>query len=544
MSFNLKLFILIFIIVSTTMLLSYLYGIRVVEDDRRNFINEYLENRAVILNQRVSSAIEGIRFLSRTLCQTTESLSSNTKEMEKSLRQDLLRRRGLKGIYFTRGDVVIKYNMDEDEVESYKDGRIEIKDKLIIISDRQGDCVFYSKFSIEELLGEKEMFENVLMVFKDITYRGSGISDNTLKALGDRINELAKNSSSGVFIQDDNVVGYSIDDANEIKTLFLVNRKRFEDAIVSLRYRILFAGFVTLVLFLFIAFLISGKITKPLKLLRDKAQLIKNGKFEKIDVERSSDEIGEAVEAFNTMVDDLRTKEENLKESQMKLIQAEKMSAFGQLSAGIAHEVKNPLTSVLGYIQLSRRLMKDEKIDEYLKIAESETLRCKQILEDLLKFARMDRHQKSTLDLVEVVNNTIRLINHQLMLKKIKITFKCDGKIEIMGNANQLQQVILNILLNAMQSIERKGEGNGLIEVYLLREDGFGVVGIKDNGEGIKEEHLQKIFEPFFTTKGDSGGTGLGLSISYGIVREHNGEIKVKSIYGEGSEFRIYLPCC
>ncbi|MCX7943606.1 MAG: ATP-binding protein [Deltaproteobacteria bacterium] len=542
MTLRLKIFIALFIIVSTTMLLSYLYGISLVEIDRRNFINEFIENKADSLRTHVSFSIDSILLLSKSLCLTTTNSRGWVKRVEEVVKEYLSSNEYVEQLYYEKDNIRIRYNLSENNI-SMDGSKRKIINGYIEIANSEGDCVFVSRLNIGRLINKRSDSEDVILFFQDMHYSTRDITKLGVSNLRDKVAQLSKSSLSGVFTTPDFVLGYSYDRSNDIALLYLIKREMFEKAIISLRYRIFVAGLFTLIVFLSAGYVIAGKISKPMVLLKEKAQLIKKGVFEKIEAPHRTDEIGDAISAFNKMVDDLREKEENLKESQMKLVQAEKMSAFGQLSAGIAHEVKNPLTSVLGYIQLARRFEKDEKIIDYLKIAENETLRCKQILEDLLKFARMDRHQKTELDLSEVVNNTIRLVNHQMAMKKIKLLNNVGSeKITIMGNANQLQQVFLNILLNAMQSIERKGNNDGVIVVSLGREKDFSFVSIRDNGEGIPDENLQKIYEPFFTTKADMGGTGLGLSISFGIIKEHNGDIKVNSRVGEGTEFKVYLP--
>lgn len=544
MSFKFKIFIFLFLIVSISMLISYLYGIRVVEEDRRNFINEYIEHRAVNAGIIISDSFSQLNLLSNSLCIISSNLKSESKDIEEFFKKVLSENIYIRSLYFKKGDLILKYNYKDEPIEFQMGKKIYISQSNGIFLSQMNNCQFYVVLDLRLMM--ERLFEwnqeNIIAVFIGDTYYLFKNVEVEIFKYRDMALRNSEKSLSGVFIMNDYVCGYRYSKNEDILVLNLIKRNVFESAIVSLRYRILIAGLLVVIFFLIIGFLIAGKITKQMVLLKEKAQLIKSGIFEKIDMAITNDEVGEAVSAFNRMIDDLKEKEENLKESQMKLVQVEKMSAFGQLSAGIAHEVKNPLTSVMGYIQLARRIEKDEKIGEYLRIAENETQRCKQILEDLLKFARMDRHQKDMIDLSEVVRNTIKLINHQLMMKKIKINYEGNiSSLFVNGNANQLQQVILNILLNAMQSIERKGISDGSISVVCGREDNQIFVSIRDNGEGISQENIRKIFEPFFTTKADTGGTGLGLSISYGIIKEHNGDIKVNSVLGEGTEFRIYL---
>lgn len=544
MSFRFKIFLFLTAIISIIMLLVYLYAIGVVEDDRRNFINEYMENISVNESLRVSFAVKNMRRISSILCFFNYDEEEKREDLKDFVNRIVLEN-GLAYFSLKKGKISIGYKKLPDiSFDKMDDGAIS-NNRYIVVKSEVANCRVVSAIDSQRIL-------TVRSEWKDGRVLAVAIADNLLvldqikQTVSDilvRVKSISQKSRSGVFQNDEYVIGYAIDEVEDITTLFMIRKEFFERAIISLRYRILFAGFVTLTLFLVIGFFIAGRITRPMQLLQEKSHRISQGIFEKVDVSVPSDEIGDAVAAFNRMIEDLKAKEENLKESQMRLIQAEKLSAFGQLSAGIAHEVKNPLTSVMGYIQLARRIERDEKINEYLKIAENETVRCRQILDDLLKFARMDRHQKSEVNISEVVESTVKLVNHQLVMKKIRLD--CPAKrvpIIVYGSANQLQQVLLNILINAMQSIERKGTADGEISIDERVENGDVAISVRDNGEGISEENIGKIFEPFFTTKSDTGGTGLGLSISYGIIREHNGSIRVLSKVGEGTEFIITLP--
>ena len=287
---------------------------------------------------------------------------------------------------------------------------------------------------------------------------------------------------------------------------------------------------------------LSRGITRNLERLTATAREVGQGRFDvKVDVE-SRDEIGTLASSFNEMAGELNAREKALLSAQAQLIQSEKLAAFGQLGAGIAHEVKNPLAGILGYVQLSLRKVEPESpLHGNLKIIEKETKRCKTIIDNLLKFTRQEKMDRMPVDVNEVIKDTSALVDHQLGMHQVRLEKSlAEGLPPILGNANQLQQVLLNLVLNAEQAMEGKP---GVVRLETERMDGGWVeVRVRDTGPGIPKEIQSRLFDPFFTTKPAGKGTGLGLSVSYGIVRDHEGEIRVESEPGEGALFRIRFP--
>jgi PAS domain S-box-containing protein len=251
-------------------------------------------------------------------------------------------------------------------------------------------------------------------------------------------------------------------------------------------------------------------------------------------------------------VDELRHAYEQLKDIQSKLLQAEKMSAIGQLAGGVAHEINNPLTGVLNNVQLVKMIAQDEKefsmneFKEYLDVIEESALRCKKITESLLNFSHSSLGSKQPLSLNELVEKVTILIEHEMNLQNIVIRKEFNPQLQkVMGDSQLLQQVIFNIISNAKYAIDKKfGKAGGLIYINTQCHEGDNRVClcISDNGSGISKDKIEKIFEPFFTTKPVGEGTGLGLSVAYSIIKEHNGLISVESKENEGTTFKICLP--
>jgi two-component system NtrC family sensor kinase len=235
----------------------------------------------------------------------------------------------------------------------------------------------------------------------------------------------------------------------------------------------------------------------------------------------------------------------NERQLQQQLIQSEKLSAIGELISGIAHELNNPLTGVMGYSQLLqlRKDLDDRAKDNLLKI-NNLALRCQKIVQNLLSFARKQKPERTFSDINEILDKTVELRGYELQVNNIEITRELDRHLpKTIADAHQLQQVFLNIVTNAEQAmLEANGKGHLTIRTRSNPDKSRVIVEIVDDGPGIPENHLTRIFDPFFTTKEVGKGTGLGLSLSYGMIKEHGGNIYARSKPGEGAVFIIELP--
>lgn len=225
-----------------------------------------------------------------------------------------------------------------------------------------------------------------------------------------------------------------------------------------------------------------------------------------------------------------------------QLLQADKLASLGQLSAGVAHEINNPIGLILGYTQLLIRSESDEsKKLEDLKTIERHTRNCKSIVEALLNFARKTATKRTSVDINQAVREVITVINHQFELDNVRVEVDYDDTVPTFsGDKEKLKQVMMNLVMNADQAI--KDSGRVSISTTFIPESGEIRVTVQDTGAGIPKEIIAKIFDPFFTTKPVGQGTGLGLSVSYGIIKEHNGKILVESEPGKGASFTIVLP--
>jgi len=300
-------------------------------------------------------------------------------------------------------------------------------------------------------------------------------------------------------------------------------------------------GLVVVLIAAIFGVIVSRRITRPLEKLSNAVRKIAKGDFDVNVAIKSSDEIGELSNSFNDMAGELKEREFSLKKAQHALIQSEKMAAVGTLSAGLAHEVKNPLSAVLGYAQLSKRkLDQPEALKKHLDTIENETRRCNEIIGNLMQFSRQEKGEHSRISVNEVVNKSMAIVDHQLSLKNVRIESELADNIPpISGNANQLQQVLMNLMINAQQAM---GDDGGTVGLATLVKSESVLITVSDTGPGIDEEVAAKVFEPFFTTKPAGQGTGLGLSVTYGIIQDHGGDISVKRAESGGAKFVITLP--
>jgi two-component system, NtrC family, sensor kinase len=235
----------------------------------------------------------------------------------------------------------------------------------------------------------------------------------------------------------------------------------------------------------------------------------------------------------------------NEKQLQQQLIQSEKLSAIGELISGIAHELNNPLTGVMGYSQLLqlRKDLDDRAKDNLLKI-NNLALRCQKIVQNLLSFARKQKPERTLSDINDILEKTVELRIYELQVNNIELSRELDRNLpKTIADAHQLQQVFLNVITNAEQAmLEAHGRGHLTIRTRTDAQNTRIIVEAVDDGPGIAENYLTRIFDPFFTTKEVGKGTGLGLSLSYGMIKEHGGNIYARSRLGEGSTFVIELP--
>lgn len=330
----------------------------------------------------------------------------------------------------------------------------------------------------------------------------------------------------------------------------------------------LISAAIVVIMSLFIIYFTKHFVDKPIQHLIEGTHAVSAMQLDTPIAIESSEELGELAQSFDTMrirlkgaltelnqfTQNLETKvqerTEQLKVAHQKLLHSDRLASLGQLAASVAHEINNPLSGVLNLSMLMQRIVKDngippgriEEFRQYLSQVVNETARVGRIVQDLLAFSRRPKPLRTFVDLNSIVNRTVSLISHKLKLMNVEIELTLEQNLpEISCDSSQIQQVVINLVMNAAEAVQSKP--NGKLTIRTSRSDEKQItLEVSDNGDGIPEENLTKIFDPFFTTKGEGKGIGLGLAVVYGIVVAHKGDIEVKSKPGEGTVFIVTLP--
>jgi len=301
----------------------------------------------------------------------------------------------------------------------------------------------------------------------------------------------------------------------------------------------LIAAFVTMIL----SWFVSQRISIPLRKMVTASREVANGNLGvKVDVV-SGDELGWLAHSFNKMSEALKERDEKLKEfTKKKISESERLAMIGQLAANVAHELNNPLQGIVTYASLT--LEKDEYDDTCKKNINKIVIqanRCRDIIRGLLDFSRHKNPDKTLCKVNNLLTGCISLVENQAIFHNIDIVMNLDASLPlVVVDPSQIERVFLNLIINAAEAME--GTGRLTITTTMNAADQSVDIDVQDTGPGILPQHLEKIFDPFFTTKETGHGVGLGLAISYGIVKEHNGKLTVKSKLGKGTTFAVSLP--
>ncbi|MDD5449300.1 MAG: ATP-binding protein [Candidatus Omnitrophica bacterium] len=362
--------------------------------------------------------------------------------------------------------------------------------------------------------------------------------------------------------------------SNEVKnrlTIFTyekVSREGILDTVYELKKVLYLIAGLGVVLASFIGYIFSSKIIKPLNRLVKGARRVGEGDLNgKIDIQ-TDDELRELADEFNEMTAKLKLNTSKLEKTNealnkvnqelikkgQELIHAAKLASIGQLAGGVAHEINNPLTAILGWSQLGQEMIENkgtkiiaqekeylETLKKYLNIIEKGGRRCQLVTESLLKISRqMELTESKMVDINQLLDDVFAMMKYQSSLKKIRIKKDLAPNLPSVNvNPGQIQQVFFDIISNATLAMPEEGE---LFLATSTKGHDFIEIKVTDTGCGISRENIDKLFSPFFTTREANKGMGLGLSVAYGIIKQHNGDIEVKSAEGIGTTFTIRLP--
>jgi signal transduction histidine kinase len=364
---------------------------------------------------------------------------------------------------------------------------------------------------------------------------GRGIDANALEA--DAPVQASKSSSMGM--------NWQLKAVAPVALVLLAGLMLFVLATVSFRDPerhavLVVAGAGAIAICAVLIFVLAWFVQRPMVELQEKIAKVGQGDLRvSVGFSKRHDEIGELGRNFNHMVEQLRESRkeiERLHSTQMS--RAEHFATLGELAAGLAHEIRNPLAGIAGVVEIiSRDLPATSPARAVVKDVRVEIAQINRILTDLLQTARPHRPAIQRSDLNTTVEHAVMLARQQALSKPIEITLKKNSALpEVEHDSDQIHQVLLNLLLNAIQAID----GAGRIAVELEASGQSAVIVLSDTGRGIPPEHLPNIFRPFYTTK--RNGTGLGLSLARRIVEEHQGHIDVTSVPGKGTRFVVSLP--
>ena len=281
-------------------------------------------------------------------------------------------------------------------------------------------------------------------------------------------------------------------------------------------------------------------IHRPMRELQEKIARVGAGDLDlQVKFASRNDEIGDLGRNFNEMVRQLRESRDEIQRlHQTQMSRAEHLATMGELAAGLAHEIRNPLAGIAGVVEIiGRDLPASSPARAVVKEVRQEVMQINRIVSDLLECARPKPPETRLSDIHATVEHAVMFSRQQALSKSIDIEFPHDPlPLEVEHDSNQVNQVLLNLLRNSIQSIDHSGK----IMVRAERHGTMAAIAITDTGRGIAPEHLPHIFRPFYTTKGN--GTGLGLSLARRIVEDHGGRIEVSSMVGHGSTFTVFLP--
>lgn len=303
--------------------------------------------------------------------------------------------------------------------------------------------------------------------------------------------------------------------------------------------RFAFSLFILFGLSLLLTYFATRLLLRPLKSFLKATQKIGKGDYHDLALpQQSLTEIETLSQAFSRMVEEIQMRERQIAEHSLRLAHSSRLASLGQIGASVAHEVKNPLMSVKGHARMLADQLPSEDLKSTVQLIINETDRCNLILQQMLRFSRNEVKESKAYILSDVVETVLLLMKAEAKSRSVNLSFENTTQSVVVGNPLQIQQVLMNLTLNALQASKEDSE----VRITTEEREKFAIVKVRDFGVGISQNIQSQIFNPFFSTKKEGDGTGLGLSISLSTVRDQGGDLHFQSIEGEGTEFEMSLP--
>ncbi len=423
------------------------------------------------------------------------------------------------------------------------------------VVDQVRDTVFQHEIYKDRNIGTATIF------FNDIRISTNVLTPGGERAIGTRVSEEVKRrvldegatwTGRAFVVSDWYITAYEPIEDVFGKRVGMLYVGILEAQYADIRTRTLSIFFLLIIAGILVAiglgYFLASKMLQPVQRLVQASNEVSHGNFSPDIGPIAKSEIGVLQNTFADMLASLQERDRRIKtESELKLLQSEKQASIGRLAAGVAHEINNPLTGVLAFTHM---LLKREDIAEDirsdLKTIAQQTERVRTIVKNLLEFSRQTELYSELQDINHIVRTAVLLMQNQALVQGVTLAFTPGKSIPLINlDVSQMQSVVLNVLLNALDATQRDGS---ITVTTGIGTSGSGAskrgveIHVKDTGSGIPPENLDKLFDPFFTTKEVGQGTGLGLAVSDGIVQRHGGTIRVESKVGKGSTFTVWLP--
>jgi two-component system NtrC family sensor kinase len=410
--------------------------------------------------------------------------------------------------------------------------------------------MFNNDFSLVDQIKEAAQIDTATIFFGDLRVSTNVMTEDGKRAVGTRVSQEVENVvlktgqeyvGTAFVVNDNYITRYEPlrDHTQKIVGMIYVGARQstFLSLLNTVDRRISLVAFLTVLLTFLLATPVSRMITRPLKELRElstTSQWVADGNLDARAPVTTGGEVGQLASSFNNMLDTLQM-------TQDQLVQSEKLASLGQLAAGVAHELNNPLATILLFSDI---LLNESNPDDQhrtdLETIVRETQRCKTIVASLLDFARQHQVEVQELDLNALIRTIVNIEQRREVYTSVEIVEELNPDIPtIQADPAQLQAVFINLMSNAVEAMPQGGK---LTIRTQPGPPGMVFVVLEDTGVGIPPENLAKLFTPFFTTKPIGKGTGLGLAITYGIIKMHRGQINVQSRVGKGTSFSFQLP--